>query len=67
MNYKLWIALYLIFATSIIYWDIQRHKDDRVVSACHYAEVKIIKDRTMCIECKMYCEVLNGKGKNSDK
>ena len=57
MNYKLVIAGWFILAASIIYWDIQRHEDDKPVSACHHVEIKMINDRPMCTECKLYCEV----------
>jgi len=57
MNYKLWVALYLIFATSIIYWDMHRHGDNNPVSECHNAEIRMINDRPMCTTCKLYCEV----------
>ena len=57
MNYKLVIALWFIFAASIIYWDIQRHEDNIPLSECHNVGIKMYHDRPMCIECKMYCEV----------
>ena len=61
MNYKVWVTLWIIFATSIVYWDIQRHEDGKPVSACHHVEIKMINDRAMCTECKLYCEVVNEK------
>ena len=61
MNYKLVLALWFIFAASIIYWDINRHKDDKPISVCHNAEIKVYYDRPMCMECKMFCEVVNEK------
>ena len=58
MNYKLWIALYLILATSLVYWDIHRYDEEiSSLSDCHNAEIKMIHDKPMCTECKMYCEV----------
>ena len=57
MNYKTWIVLWVIFAASIIYWDINRHKSTIPLSECHNVGIKVYHDRPMCIECKMYCEV----------
>ena len=57
MNYKLVIALWLVFSASVIYWDMQRHKDNIPLSDCHLAGITMIHDRPMCIECKMYCEI----------
>ena len=57
MNYKLVLSLWFIFAASIIYWDMQRWEDSIPLSECHLAGIKMINDRPMCIECKMYCEV----------
>ena len=61
MNYKLWIVLWLAFSTSIIDWDINRHKDISHISVCHNAEIRMMNDRPMCTECKLYCEVANEK------
>ena len=49
-----------IFVVSVIYWDIHRW-DKEPVSPCHSAEIKLINDRPMCTECKMYCEIV-GEG-----
>ena len=57
MNYKLVIALWVILATSIIYWDIKKWEDKDPISICHNAEIKIYHDRPMCTECKLFCEV----------
>jgi|10_taG_2_1085330.scaffolds.fasta_scaffold70565_7 hypothetical protein len=58
MNYKLVVALWLIFSASIIYWDIHRWKDKEPISDCHNAQIKVYHDRPMCTECKMYCKVI---------
>ena len=57
MNYKLIIAAWFILAISIVYWDINRWKDPVAVSECHNVEIKIIHDKPMCTECKMYCKI----------
>ena len=57
MNYKLWIPLWAIFAVSIVYWDINRHKDNIPLSECHSVGIKIYHDKPMCTECKLYCEI----------
>ena len=59
MNYKLIIALWVIFTVSIIYWDVQKWEDKEPISDCHKAQINIYHDRPMCAECKMYCEVVN--------
>ncbi len=59
MNYKLIVGIWLLFSASIIYWDINRHEDAIPLSDCHNVEIKMIHDRPMCTECKMYCEVKN--------
>ena len=64
MNYKLWVAFYLIFAASIIYWDIHRYdvsETTLLLSDCHNAEIKMMNDKSLCTECKLYCEVVNEK------
>ena len=61
MNYKLIISLWFIFAVSIVYWDMHRWEAKDPVSVCHNAEIKIYYDRPMCTECKMYCELVDGK------
>ena len=57
MNYKIVIAIWAIFAASIIYWDIHRWDSKGPISVCHNVEIRMMNDRPMCIECKMYCEV----------
>jgi len=57
MNYKSIITVWLIFSASVIYWDINRLKDDIPLSDCHLAEIRMYHDRPMCTECKLYCEV----------
>ena len=61
MNYKLIIGLWIILSASIVYWDMNRHKDNKTISVCHNVEIKMINDRPMCTECKLYCEIVNGK------
>ena len=61
MNYKLVLALWGIFAVSVIYWDMHRWDDVNPISKCHYAEILIYYDRPMCTECKMYCELVDGR------
>ena len=57
MNYKLVILSWAIFAVAVVYWDVNRHKDDEPLSECHDAPIKVYNDRPMCMECKLYCEV----------
>tara|TARA_R100001530_G_C4181300_1_gene119488 strand:- start:243 stop:455 length:213 start_codon:yes stop_codon:yes gene_type:complete len=59
MDYKIIISLWLIFSASIIYWDMHRWEDKEPISVCHNAPIKIYYDRPMCMECKMYCEVID--------
>jgi len=59
VNYKLIVALWLIFSVSIVYWDIHRWDSKEPLSVCHGSEIRIINDRPMCIECKKYCEITN--------
>ena len=58
MNYKLWIVSWLIFAISIVYWDIHRWEKKPPISMCHNTEIKIMNNKPMCTECKKYCEVI---------
>ena len=69
MNYKVWIALYCIFAASLIYWDITRHDTLEInpISKCHYAEILIYYNKPMCTECKLFCEVIDGQRKLKEK
>ena len=57
MNYKLVIALWLVFSASVIYWDMNRWETKPPMSDCHNSEIKIYHDRPMCMECKLYCEI----------
>ena len=57
MNWKLVLGLWVILATSIIYWDIKKWEDKTPISICHNSEVIIYHDRPMCTECKLFCEV----------
>ena len=57
MNYKLILSLWAIFAASVIYWDMQRHKDNIPLSDCHLVGIKMYYDRPMCTQCKLFCEV----------
>ena len=61
MKLEIWIALWLIFATSIIYWDMNRWEDKEPLSDCHNAKIIIYHDKPMCMECKMYCELVDGQ------
>ena len=62
MNYKVWVTLYLIFAASIIYWDINRYDMDvNPISKCHYAEILMYHGKPMCTECKLFCQVVDGQ------
>ena len=56
VNYKLVLAIWFIFSASVVYWDMHRW-DKEPISECHNAEIRLIHDRTMCTECKMYCEI----------
>ena len=56
MNYKLVLALWGIFAVSVIYWDMHRW-DKEPMSDCHNAQIKIYHDKPMCTECKLFCEI----------
>ena len=57
MNYKLVLALWGIFAVSVIYWDMHRWECKEPMSDCHNSQIKIYHDRPMCMECKMFCEI----------
>ena len=61
MNYRLVIGLWAIFSVSIIYWNLNRYEDKIPLSACHNAEIRMYHDRPVCIECKLFCEVFDGK------
>ena len=58
MNYKLVIGIWIIFAVSVVYWDMHRWEDMNPISVCHNTDIKMINDRPMCTECKMYCKVM---------
>jgi hypothetical protein len=57
MKLEIWIGLWLIFASSIIYWDMQRWEDSSPVSECHNVEIKQINDKYLCTQCKKYCKI----------
>ena len=57
MNYKKWIVIWAILAVSIVYFDAYNREDGKLISVCHNTEIRIINDRPMCTECKLYCEV----------
>ena len=50
-------AIWVIFTGAIIYYDMNRWKDNIPLSNCHLVEIKMIHDKPMCTTCKMYCEV----------
>ena len=54
------VMLWTIFAVSIVYWDIKRWEDDKYVSVCHNADIKVFNDRVMCTKCKLYCKTKKG-------
>mgnify|MGYP003661280334 CR=1 FL=1 len=57
IGYKGWITLWLIFSASIIYWDINKHKDNIPLSECHLVGIIMYHGKPMCTECKLFCEV----------
>ena len=60
MNYKTLLLAWVIFAVSIVYWDMHRYDVSEIappLSDCHKAEIRILKDRPMCTKCKLYCEI----------
>ncbi len=57
MDYRLIIGAWFVLAVSIIYWDINRHKDVIPLSDCHLVGIIMYHDRPMCTECKLFCEV----------
>lgn len=57
MDYKLIIAIWAIFAVSVIYWDQHRWQSGPPTSACHDAAIVYYKERARCTECGKYCEV----------
>ena len=63
MDYKIWIISWAIFAVSVVYWDIHRWDSKEPLSICHNAEIKMMNDRPMCVECKLYCKVTNEKNR----
>ena len=58
MRMELWIVSWLIFAVSIVYWDMRKWEDNLPTSICHNAEIRIMNDKPMCTKCKKYCEVI---------
>ena len=63
MNYKLVIGLWVIFAVSVVYWDMHRWDSKESLSVCHNAEIRMMNDRPMCTTCKLYCKVTNEKNR----
>ena len=61
MKIELWIISWIIFAVVVVYWDMHRWDDVNPISKCHNAEIRMMNDRPMCTECKLYCEVANEK------
>jgi len=57
MRPEAWLVLWVIFATSIIYWDTTRNEIGELVSHCHNAEIKEWDNKLLCTECKKYCKV----------
>lgn len=57
MDYKLIIALWAIFAVSVIYWDQHRWDNVAPISVCHNAPVKFYQERAHCTKCHKYCKV----------
>ena len=62
MDYKLMIAAWILFAASVIYWDLNRWewKNPEPLSKCHNAPIRVYHDRAMCTECKLFCETIDG-------
>ena len=52
MEYKSIIAVWLIFAIGIIYWDVNRWQDKGPLSDCHKAPVMLYNDKYLCIGCE---------------
>ena len=62
MNYKLILGLWAIFVVAVMYWDMNRYDMDvNLISKCHYAEIFMYHGRPMCTECKLFCEVVDGR------
>ena len=61
MKIELWIISWILFAVAAVYWDMHRWEDVNPISKCHNAEILIYHDRPMCTECKLYCEVVDGR------
>ena len=57
MKMELWIISWLIFAISIVYWDMHKWEGIDPLSVCHNAEIRIVNDKPICTECKKYCEI----------
>ena len=55
---KPYIIGWLVLSVLIIYWDIQRRQDKLPLSKCHKAAIKIYHEKPMCMECKLFCEVI---------
>ena len=61
MKIELWIISWVLFAVTVVYWDMHRWGDVSPISKCHNAEILIYHDRPMCTECKLYCELVDGR------
>ena len=62
MRIELIVSLWIIFATSIIYWDMHRYDISEItllLSDCHNVEIKMLDNKPLCTKCKKYCEVKN--------
>ena len=57
MDYKPIILGWFILATCIIYWDINRWKDNEPLSACCNSPIKTYHERPMCVDCKLFCKI----------
>ena len=57
MDYKLVLTLWLTFAISVIYWDMNRWEDKGPLSKCHKAPVMVYNDTYLCVKCEKWCEL----------
>ena len=55
MNYKAVLITWFIFVGTVIYFNVANQ--DKPLSDCHNAEIKIYYDKPMCTKCKLFCEV----------
>ena len=56
MDYKAWLIAWVIFAVSVVYWDMHRWEDTPPISECHNVKVKVINNQYLCTECNKYCK-----------